>query len=643
MARIAKSTIQEVNDRLDAVSVVENYVRLEKKGGRFYGRCPFHKGGQERTPSFKVDPDSKWYYCFGCNKSGSVIDFVMEMDNIGFSEAIRNLAQKLGVKIAYDGESEGDAKDREEELSRKEQLYELYRRVAVSYSHFLTERPEGGKALGYLVSRKISIEMIRHFRIGYAPNERGWLYGFLQKKGYSPEFLDSSGLFSAQYQGSAFFFNRIMFPIADKQGRIVAFGGRAMPGEGDESYKYINTREIDIYKKGQILFGLDLALPEMRKTKTAYIAEGYLDVMALHQAGVASAVGTCGTAFTDEQARVLRNWADSAVLVFDSDEAGQKAAQKSIIICRKNNLACSLVVPGKAANGANLPQEGDSNEILKDPAEILQKFGADKLNIAMKCSILDLEYLVALGKNRYNVATPQGKLKAFTLLFPYFDAIESKIERNESMQFAADEMRAGKDALAKDFERWQRTAGAGRHERAEEPIVEEGVELPIRMNHELFLLMVVSANMNLYPEFRKSVDIREIGDHAARELFVALEECYANDESGIDSLLSRISSGNLRNIVIKRGLTPEFKADSENDARIRMLMEDGIVQVKKLEKNRRRIVAIDAELRLADRNSVNGIEIDYQELLTEKMNLVKEIHSLEGKHDRKLQSGSKGG
>jgi len=382
VSRIAQSSVQEVLNRTDAIAVVEDHLRLEKRGGRYWGRCPFHAGGQEKTPSFTVDPDQKLYYCFGCRKGGGIIDFVMEMEKTSYPETIKNLARKFGVELSYEGGGDEENESWQEEQSRKEQLFELYRRTALTFSHFLREKPEGKPALDYLLSRGISAAMIEHFRLGYAPADRDWLYGFLQSKGYSPDFLDGSGLFSANYRGMAFFTNRLMFPIADRQGRVAAFGGRAMPGatqsDGKEPPKYINTREIETYKKSQVLYALDLALPEIRRSKTVYLAEGYMDVIALHQAGVTNAVAPCGTAFTDEQAKTLRHWADTAVLVFDTDEAGRQAAEKGIITCRKNGLSCSLYAPDK------------SNEALKDPAEILQKFGADTLTKSMKCVTLGL-------------------------------------------------------------------------------------------------------------------------------------------------------------------------------------------------------------------------------------------------------------
>jgi DNA primase len=191
VGRIAKSSIQEVINRTDAIAVVEDYIRLEKRGGRYWGRCPFHSSGQEKTPSFKVEPDQKLYYCFGCRKGGSIVDFVMEMDKLSFPEASKHLAHKFGVELVYEVGGEGDDENWQAEKTRKEQLYELYRRTALSFSHFLTKKPEGKNALDYLLSRSISPAMIDHFRLGYSPADRNWLYRFLQGMGYSAEFLDS--------------------------------------------------------------------------------------------------------------------------------------------------------------------------------------------------------------------------------------------------------------------------------------------------------------------------------------------------------------------------------------------------------------------------------------------------------------------
>jgi DNA primase len=615
---------------MDAAAVVEDYIRLEKRGGRYWGRCPFHGGGQERTPSFTVDTDQKLYYCFGCSKGGRIIDFVMEMDKISYPDAVKNLARKFGIEVVYEKGAEGEAGNEEAEYARREQIFELYRRTAVSFRHFLLEKPEGKPALDYLLSRKISPQMIERFNLGYAPANRDWLYQFLLGKSYSPEFLDGSGLFSTEYRGKAFFSDRLMFPIADRRGRVVAFGGRAMPGavrnDGTEPPKYINSRETGAYKKSQILFALDLALPEIRRSKTVYLAEGYMDVIALHQGGVVNAVASCGTAFTDEQARLLRNWAETAVLVFDADEAGQKAASKAIITCRKNGLGCSLVVPGAGGPGTGGQEAGGGEQ--KDPADILLNFGEDYLNRSMNCVIIDLDYVIAKAKTLYDVATPKGKAGALALLYPYLDALESKTERDACVEAFADEMRVDRGAVDNDYDSWRRSGGSQPADRAKDADSKEvsGSERPVRMNEELFLLIVVSVNMELYPEFRASIEMKEIEDPCARELFVALEECFINEESGTDAFLARINSDSLRNFIVERGISPEFRANEKRDPK--KLMEDGIKRVKE-KKLRRRLSEINAELRIMERNT-GAAGDDLSGLVAEKMQLDAEIRKLEG-------------
>ncbi|MDR2786135.1 MAG: DNA primase, partial [Treponema sp.] len=351
--RIAPSSIQEVNDRVDAIAVVGEYVRLEKRSGRYWGCCPFH---QEKTPSFTVDPDRKMYYCFGCHQGGNIIKFVMEMDKASFPEAVELLAKKAGVELVYEGGNDYEG----QRDTHKDDLYVLYDKLAGSFHYLLMEKPEYNHAKRYILERGITEEMLDRFRLGYAPGDRSWLFRFLSKKSYSPELLAISGLFYPDYPQSAFFHNRLMFPIADRQGKTVAFGGRLLSGDGP---KYINSRESDIYRKGATLFAIDLAMSEIRRTKTAYLAEGYMDVIALHQAGITNAVAPLGTAFTDDQARLLKRWAERICLVFDADGAGQTAAVKAILSCRKNSLDCSVVVPGR-----QLPGNGEDGAPLKDPA-----------------------------------------------------------------------------------------------------------------------------------------------------------------------------------------------------------------------------------------------------------------------------------
>jgi len=620
MSLISKLTIQEINNRLDAIAVIGDYVRLEKKSGRWWGRCPFHAGGQEKTPSFKVDPDLKIYHCFGCGKGGSVIGFVMEIESLTYPEALKNLADKMGIEIVYEEGSDAETEDK----SIKNDLYELYARTTKTFQHFLNEKPEGQNALKYLSERGINREMIDGFKLGFAPSDREFLFKFLKQKSYSDDFLGKSGLFSSKYKTFPLFSGRLIFPITDRQGRIVAFGGRAMPGvlqnDGSEPPKYINSPETEIYKKGQTLFAIDHAKAEMRKTKTAVLAEGYIDVISLHQAGVKNAVAPLGTAFTDEQAGWLRRQVDNITLVFDNDEAGQKAAYKAILTCRKNGLYCSLVNIINALK----TETGAIDERIKDPADILQKFGSEILKKIINCVINDFEYLVTLG-----TSSSEGSItRAAEFLFPYFDALDSEVERNDCITRLADAIRTERNAVQKDYSLWKKDLTSRSASEKQDTYQEHKV----RRNAELVLLTVVAVNMELYGEFRAALEIKEIDDKDAKELFIALEECYQRGESGMDFLLARIKNDRLKNFIVSHGDSPEFKGGSLNakDPKRtdpRRLMEDGINEIRK-KRLRKRLVEIGAELRGYERKADN---IDIDDLLTEKKDIDSQIRKLEGR------------
>jgi DNA primase len=618
--RIAPSSIQEVNDRLDAVAVVGEYVRLEKRSGRYWGCCPFH---QEKTPSFTVDPERKMYYCFGCHQGGNIIKFIMDMDKASFPEAVELLAKKAGVELAYEGSGNYEGK----KDTHKEDLYVLYDKLAGSFHFLLMEKSEYSHAKQYILERGLTEEMLDRFRLGYAPADRSWLFRFLSKRSYSSELLAMSGLFYQDYPQSAFFHDRLMFPIADRQGRTVAFGGRLLSGDGP---KYINSRESDVYKKGSTLFAIDLAIEEIRRTKSVYIAEGYMDVIALHQAGISNAVAPLGTAFTDEQARLLKRWADKICLVFDSDGAGQTAAVKAILTGRKNGLDCSVAVPGR-----QLPEDGGGEAPLKDPADILKQFGPETLQKSVKYSINDFEYLVNRARSLYDTSGPEGKARAVAFLFPYAAALESEVSREACLADTADTFGAERQAVFADYRRDRQN---GRPALSPNAAGGEAREKTLRMNDELYLLTAVMVNQWMYPKLRSSLSIEELEDSGAKELFIALEEWFRNrnTDEGEKSraippdLLSRVSGESLRNFVIEQGVKGAFSSNPE------ALIQDGIrqIKIKRLERRQGEIVM---ELRKqkndsggAGAPSLASLPVSSEDLLTEKIHIDAELLRLRG-------------
>jgi len=624
---ISESSIQEVKDRLDAVAVVSEYVKLERRGGRWWACCPFH---QEKTASFTVNPDLKTYYCFGCHKGDTVVKFVQEMDRLTFPETMEQLAGKTGIELVYERSSGGDIPDRDEAKKKaKEEIFELYQRISGTFHHFLLKKPEAEAAKQYIISRGTSIEMIERFRLGYAPADRYWLHTFLsQKKGYSGEFLQSSGLFSSRYPGVSLFSGRLMFPIADRQGRTVAFGGRFLPGQadgnraGEQPPKYINSPETQIYKKGETLFAIDLALPEVRRTKTAYIAEGYTDVIALHQAGITSALAPLGTAFTDDQAKLLGRWAEKVILFFDTDGAGQDAAVKAIFACRRNGLACAVVTHDAS-------READA----KDPADILKQYGARALKEKANNFAHDFDYLLGRAKSlRSANNSVQGKARAVAFLFPYVDLLDSGVARDSCVEAIADAFGLLPAAVAEDYRRYALGQGAGRGDKADK--AKEETHSRIRMNDELALLVAMAANHaspseeRLFPAFRAALEIHEIHDQRAKEIFIALEECVRYGETGMDEILARVSSPELRGFIVEKSASGEFSVKS------RRLMEDGIRKIKgrRLERKQEEIIIKLREVKNeGQRLEANGLDVhglEIRELLAEKMRIDDELNSL---------------
>jgi DNA primase len=543
MAFLTEGCKQQVLDSIDAVAVIGDYLRLEKKSGRYWGLCPFH---HEKTPSFTVDPDRRGFYCFGCHKGGSVISFVMEMEKLSFGEALEAMAKRFGVPLVYEAGTFTGGEDK-----RGDEYAELYRRVAGTFHHFLMEKSDGAAAKRYIMSRGISIDSMMLFNLGYAPADRSWLYRFLiAKGGFSDAFLAGSGLFFQKAPQTAFFTRRLVFPIQDRNGRTVAFGGRLLEGEGP---KYLNSPESALFKKRLTLYALNLALPAIRSEKSVYLAEGYMDVIALHQSRVTNAVAPLGTAFTDEQAKLLRRWADRVYLLFDTDEAGQNAALKAILTARKNGLECFVVRTAEYFRGeASLP---------KDPAEILQKFGAEALQKSVKCTISDLEYVISRGKFL------QNKSQQVAFLFPYLDVLDSEVTRDVWIGLIADAFGVERRSVLEDYRR------------AEKAVRETGAASlkasRLRPGDELLLMAMVCCNPELFRTLRSRLALEDLADPYAKELYIVLEEWFRNDGEHIEvwELLRSIADGDLRDYVMRQEASGAFEKSGQ-------MLEDGITRVK---------------------------------------------------------------
>ena len=329
--RYSDDIIEEVRSRNDIVDVISQYVKLTRKGSSYFGLCPFHN---EKTPSFSVTPGKQMYYCFGCGAGGNVFNFIMEYENFTFGEALKYLADRAGVelpRIEYSREIKEKAQEKEELLRINKEAAQYY------YYQLRTEK--GAAGYQYLTGRGLSDDTIRKFGLGYSDKYGSGLYRYLKAKEYSDERLRDSGLFNVDERHGMYdkFWNRVIFPIMDVNNRVIGFGGRVM---GDGKPKYLNSPETRIFDKSRNLYGLN----EARRSRKNYIilCEGYMDVIAMHQAGFTNAVASLGTALTSGHASLLKRYTSEVLLLYDSDEAGVRAALRGIPILREAGVNSRL-------------------------------------------------------------------------------------------------------------------------------------------------------------------------------------------------------------------------------------------------------------------------------------------------------------
>ena len=410
MARFPGDFLQKVRDNTNILDVVESYVSLKKKGKRYWACCPFH---QEKTPSFSVSPEDGLYYCFGCHAGGDVFSFVEKMENLSFTEAVERLAEAAHLELPR-------AEVSPEEKRRKQFNDELYHamELAVVYFHNCLRRTNMGKpGLTYFKRRHLTDETIDRFKLGFAPDSWHKLYGdFRTIKHISDTVLVTSGLVghkNGRYYDT--FRNRCMFPILNLKGKPVAFGGRVMD---DSKPKYLNSPETPIFNKRQLLFALYQALPEIRRTRQVIMVEGYMDAISLHAHGVTNAVASLGTAFTIEQARLLKRYADEVVFSYDMDAAGQNATRRALEIAGTTGLKMRVLHLSEG----------------KDPDEFVNKYGGEAYKEAVAQAIPALDYLFNSRLETHDRTSLEGQHLILNDMFTVLSARGDSFEFNTYIQ-----------------------------------------------------------------------------------------------------------------------------------------------------------------------------------------------------------------
>lgn len=491
---ISDEFLTELRARTDIESVISPYVNLSKRGRLVKGLCPFHN---EKTPSFTIYTDSQSFFCFGCGAGGDAITFVRRIENLDYVEAVKVLAERAGMKMPEDGYDDSLAKHRQRLLAAN--------REAARFFHSTMMSEQGRIGLDYFLNRGLSMQTIKHFGLGYAPDSWDALLKHMRSKGFTNQELYDANLVRMSNKGEKThyydnFKNRAMVPIIDLRGNVIAFGGRVLD---DSKPKYINTSDTMVYKKSNGVFALNFA--KNGNPSQIIVAEGYMDVIALHQAGFTNSIACLGTALTQEQARLVARYADEVVLSYDSDEAGQKATKRAIEIFSKTGVKIRVL---KLTGG-------------KDPDEIIKKFGKEKFRSLIDGAANDIEYSILRERDKYDLDSIDGKTKFLTAIAAML-ASANPIEQDAYAAKLASEMQISKDAIMLEIKRaYKRKAEAEKKMRFNE-IVKETVTPkddinPERAKHfraakaEEILLSSLMLNPDFY---------RKIKDDLGEDLFV---------------------------------------------------------------------------------------------------------------------------
>lgn len=423
----AGSFAELVKQQADIVRVVGEYVRLKKTGKDFSGLCPFH---QEKTPSFTVSPLKQIFYCFGCGKGGDVFNFVMDIEKSAFPEAVRTVAEKCGIAIPRPRERSPEER---QETQQRATLVEMHREAQTFFTKQISGTLEGKAARAYLEDRGLDNKTIDRFGIGYAPSDGDALLRFLKQK-YPEKLLVESGLISRGEQGGRLFDRfrrRIMFPIANDSGKIVAFGARAL---GDDQPKYLNSPETPIYSKSNVLYHIDRAKEALRRSDYAVLVEGYMDAIAVARAGISNVVATCGTSLAEPQIKLLSRFTKRVIVNYDPDNAGQAATERSVSLLLEQDFEVRVLA---------LPSVGDKKA---DPDLFIREKGVEEYTKLLKDAPPYVDYLIARAR-KMDLTTGEGKRRAVNFLLPYVQKIPNAILRSEWATRIAQQLRLDEPVL----------------------------------------------------------------------------------------------------------------------------------------------------------------------------------------------------
>ncbi len=574
--------VEEIRMKNDIVDVIGSYVKLQKKGGSHMGLCPFHN---EKSPSFSVSGAKQMYHCFGCGVGGNVFTFIMEYENYTFVEALKFLAGRVGVNLP-EAEYSEEAK---KQAGLKNRLLEINKEAA-KYFYYQLKSERGQAAYGYLTNREISDDTIKQFGLGYSNKTGDDLYQYLKHLGYEDSILRESGLISFDEKKKVYdkFWNRVMYPIMDVNNRVIGFGGRVM-GEGTP--KYLNSPETKLFDKSRNLYGLNFA--RVSRKPNMIICEGYMDVIALHQAGFTNAVASLGTAFTGLQANLLKRYTNEVLLTYDSDDAGMKAALRAIPILKEAGLTAKVV----------------DMKPYKDPDEFIKALGAEEFKKRMETARNAFLFEIEILERDYDLSDPEQKTRFFNETAKKMLVFTEEIERNNYIEAVASKYLVGFENLKKLVNRYGAQIVVGQNDQPKERRTDGGrqknvPEDGIRQSQKILLTWLIE-DTKIFDKIKGIISPDDFTEHLYQQVAGMLFEQYETEHIVTPAkIINRFESKEEQNEAASL-FNMEMRGEMSESERKKAL-EETVMRIKKN--------SLDAQSKKAiENNDIQALQIIIRE------------------------------
>ena len=592
MERYNDEILDEIRSRNDIVSTISQYMTLKRKGRNYFGLCPFHN---EKSPSFSVSPDKQIFHCFGCGVGGDVINFVKKIENIGFLDSVRLLAEKSGIQLPND-----ISKAEEENIKLKNKVYKI-NELAAKFYHENLYKPTSKIAQDYIKKRKLNNATLKSFLMGYASNSSNELLRYLKEQGFTEEELLASCLIGKSDRGYYDKFrNRLMIPIRDERGRFIAFGGRVLD---DSKPKYINSPENIVYSKGRNLFGLNVAREGVHgPLKRLLIVEGYMDAISLYQRGITNVVASLGTALTDSQGRLLRRNTEQVILGYDADGAGQQAIIRGMEILKSMDIDIRIL----QIYGA------------KDPDEYVLKFGPEKMLKAMDEAISAIEFKIKVLRANLDLNNVNDKVKFLTEIAKILSNVDNNIEREVYIDRISKVYEISKNAIVSEVDKllYRSLAGVTKFEKSNivlKDTQDAKIDVATRKREGMVVYLLVDYTKAAFDKIKNVVDLDLIKSEKNKKIIGILYERIDLDNLP-ENIISLFEDEDDINYV-SGILSYDFEISDVNKA-----IED-IEKVYYKEK----LISLRNELILKLENNNNAEEADKKEIENELTNVILEL------------------